>query len=144
MKIKITQVDAATGIPCTVEPMRRGPAYPNVKGLKILFGDQRNWPTNTPFYIAECDDDADLDVRGVIGVMSDEDVAREQLFENDNQAARVRQIRNGMISSADWTQVLDAPVDQAVWAEYRQALRDVPQQAGFPWDVQWPDEPTPA
>ena len=142
MKIKITQVDAATGTPCTVEPMRRGPAWPKVKGLKILFGDQRNWPTNTPFFVAECDDDADLDVRGVIGPMSDEDVAREQAFENDNQAARVRQMRNGLISGTDWTQAKDIPDSVSTpWAAYRQALRDVPQQEGFPWNVTWPEQP---
>ena len=36
---------------------------------------------------------------------------------------------------------LDA-VTQAAWAAYRQALLDVPQQAGFPNDVTWPEEPT--
>ena len=36
---------------------------------------------------------------------------------------------------------LDADT-QAAWAAYRQALLDVPQQAGFPNDVTWPEEPT--
>ena len=36
---------------------------------------------------------------------------------------------------------LDADT-QAAWAAYRQALLDVPQQAGFPNDVTWPQEPT--
>ena len=27
------------------------------------------------------------------------------------------------------------------WAEYRQALRDVPEQEGFPFNVTWPQEP---
>ena len=55
--------------------------------------------------------------------------------------ARIRGIRDGKLSSSDWTQVADAPVDQAAWATYRQALRDVPQQAGFPFTVTWPQEP---
>lgn len=55
--------------------------------------------------------------------------------------AHIRNIRDSKLSSSDWTQVADAPVDQAAWATYRQALRDVPQQAGFPFSVTWPQEP---
>jgi hypothetical protein len=57
------------------------------------------------------------------------------------QAKSVRADRNKRISDCDWTQVADSPVDKAAWATYRQALRDIPQQAGFPWDIQWPDMP---
>ena len=53
----------------------------------------------------------------------------------------VRQERNALLVSSDWTQVADAPVDQAAWATYRQDLRDVPQQAGFPTTVVWPTKP---
>lgn len=35
---------------------------------------------------------------------------------------------------------LDAAT-QAEWATYRQALLDVPQQEGFPYDITWPTEP---
>jgi hypothetical protein len=57
------------------------------------------------------------------------------------QAKSVRADRNKRIADCDWTQVADSPVDKAVWATYRQALRDIPQQAGFPWDIQWPTMP---
>lgn len=57
------------------------------------------------------------------------------------QAEAVRTDRNKRLSDTDWTQVADAPVDKAAWATYRQALRDVPSQAGFPWEVAWPAEP---
>lgn len=53
----------------------------------------------------------------------------------------MRSIRDGLLFQSDWTQVADAPVDQAAWAEYRQKLRDVPQQAGFPAEVDWPAKP---
>lgn len=59
----------------------------------------------------------------------------------DLEAAAIRASRNALLLSSDWTQVADAPVDQAAWAAYRQALRDMPSQAGFPWQVQWPIEP---
>ena len=59
----------------------------------------------------------------------------------ESQGASVRADRNRRLSESDWTQVADAPVDQAAWAVYRQALRDVPNQTGFPWDITWPETP---
>lgn len=60
---------------------------------------------------------------------------------NDRAAEKVRQERDKLLAETDWTQVADAPVDQAAWAAYRQALRDIPQQAGFPTDITWPTKP---
>ena len=55
--------------------------------------------------------------------------------------AFVRQQRNSLLVSSDWTQVADAPVDQQVWATYRQELRDVTSQETFPSEVTWPVAP---
>ena len=60
---------------------------------------------------------------------------------NDRAAAEVRTERDAKLTQSDWTQVADAPVDKAAWATYRQALRDIPSQAGFPNEVTWPTEP---
>lgn len=60
---------------------------------------------------------------------------------DEQQAKSVRQERNRRLASCDWTQLADAPVDDLAWATYRQALRDIPAQAGFPWTVEWPTEP---
>ena len=68
---------------------------------------------------------------------SDEEQAK-RLADKEQQ---VRNQRDGLLSRSDWTQVADAPVDKAVWATYRQALRDVPSQAGFPWTINWPTQP---
>ena len=57
------------------------------------------------------------------------------------QAKNVRASRDAKLAECDWTQVADAPVDKAVWATYRQALRDVTTQSGFPWTITWPVEP---
>lgn len=59
----------------------------------------------------------------------------------DAQATSVRSDRNVRLAACDWTQLPDAPVDTAAWAAYRQDLRDVTAQAGFPWDVEWPTQP---
>lgn len=61
--------------------------------------------------------------------------------ETEAKAAQVRSERNANLAASDWTQVLDAPVDQAAWAAYRQALRDISVQSGFPWNIDWPVAP---
>lgn len=58
-----------------------------------------------------------------------------------NQATAMRKQRDEKLSETDWTQLTDAPVNSALWATYRQALRDVPTQSGFPWEVTWPTQP---
>jgi len=62
--------------------------------------------------------------------------------EDFSELAKIaRAQRNAMLSKSDWTQLADAPVDDLSWATYRQALRDVPGQVGFPWEIQWPTPP---
>ena len=66
----------------------------------------------------------------------------EPVVAPEQKAAAVREHRNYLIAQTDWTQAADVP--QAIkdkWAAYRQALRDVPQQAGFPDNIQWPSKP---
>ena len=67
--------------------------------------------------------------------------AEEVEQRTEQQADAVRTERNAKLSASDWTQVADAPVDREAWADYRQALREVPDQAGFPWSVEWPNDP---
>lgn len=53
-----------------------------------------------------------------------------------------REERNNLLAATDWSQASDVP--QAIkdkYAAYRQALRDVPQQVGFPDNIQWPTKP---
>lgn len=56
-------------------------------------------------------------------------------------AAQARAQRNSLLAASDWSQLPDVPVDKAAWAAYRQALRDVPEQDGFPSNVEWPTKP---
>lgn len=59
-------------------------------------------------------------------------------------AAYIRSKRDALLAACDWTQMPDSPMDaetKAAWAAYRQELRDVPQQEGFPETVTWPEEP---
>lgn len=58
------------------------------------------------------------------------------------QRAIVRKRRDSMLARCDWTQGDDAPEEvKALWKPYRQELRDVTEQAGFPFNVTWPEEP---
>jgi hypothetical protein len=57
------------------------------------------------------------------------------------QTAQMRATRNELLTSCDWTQVADAPIDKEAWANYRQSLRDLPSQEGFPNEITWPTEP---
>ena len=70
-----------------------------------------------------------------------ENEANYKAAKDAEQAKSIRQSRDAKLAECDWTQVADAPVDKAVWATYRQALRDVTTQTGFPWTITWPDEP---
>lgn len=60
------------------------------------------------------------------------------------QAASVRSDRDRRLAKTDWRviKVLEAgSLQNFDWAAYRQMLRDVPSQGGFPWNVAWPTEP---
>ena len=60
----------------------------------------------------------------------------------DNSAAEsIRSTRNNLLKQSDWTQIPDCTVDKTIWAEYRQQLRDISNQEGFPHNVVWPEEP---
>ena len=59
----------------------------------------------------------------------------------DTQWAIIRAERNRLLSDCDWTQLPDAPVDAAVWATYRQELRDITTQTD-PFAIVWPESPS--
>lgn len=46
------------------------------------------------------------------------------------------------LRDSDWTQLADSPADKAAWATYRQQLRDITVQPGYPLDIVWPQPPT--
>jgi len=60
------------------------------------------------------------------------------------ESANVREKRDQLLKESDWTQVTDAPFTKAVktsWSTYRQSLRDITTQEGFPFNVTFPDTP---
>ena len=67
--------------------------------------------------------------------------AEYRAMKDAEQAASVRRSRTEMLRDSDWTQIADSTADKTAWATYRQALRDVPAQTGFPWTITWPTQP---
>lgn len=75
-------------------------------------------------------------------VEAPEQVEQRLIAEAGAKAAVARVQRNALLAQTDWAQVVDTPQSlKDKWAPYRQALRDVPQQEGFPETVVWPTQP---
>ena len=69
------------------------------------------------------------------------DEAAYKALKDAEQAKAIREQRNTKLSKCDWTQLADSSADKTTWATYRQALRNVPSQDGFPWTIEWPTQP---
>lgn len=72
-------------------------------------------------------------------------MTEEELISTKNSAAvQVRALRDAKLKETDWVVIkameTGTPVPANIAAE-RQFLRDIPAQAGFPWDVQWSSQP---
>ena len=64
--------------------------------------------------------------------------------ETDNQAQAVRDKRDKLLADTDWTQTDDAPLSgdsKESMRKYRQSLRDITSQSGFPQEIKWPEKP---
>lgn len=55
-------------------------------------------------------------------------------------AEDIRSQRNTLLAETDWMALSDNTLTPE-WATYRQALRDITEQAGFPENVTWPTQP---
>ena len=60
---------------------------------------------------------------------------------NEQKWDQIRLWRNRELNLSDWTQVEDAPVNKETWAQYRQALRDLPAQGGDAENAVIPSRP---
>ena len=68
-------------------------------------------------------------------------IVEEAIEEEPSEDEVVRDKRNRLLKDTDW--IILRYLDQGdevplEWKEYRQALRDVPEQGGFPGSVDWP------
>lgn len=72
-----------------------------------------------------------------------EDAPEEMILERTaSKSESIRRERDRLLSDSDWTQLSDISRSiKTSWKLYRQELRDVTSQEGFPWSVVWPDKP---
>jgi hypothetical protein len=82
-------------------------------------------------------------VDGVTTTAAEQEVAYKA-SKDAEQAKSVRATRDAKLAECDWRVIKAAETAttlDAAWATYRQALRDVTAQSGFPWTITWPDAP---
>jgi hypothetical protein len=116
--ICITEVDAVTKIVCTDEPQRTGPSMPAVKGLKIIWQDKSTWPVSTdstgkylraPKYYGTCDADADLNIAGVLEVLTETEWNERRVVEHN--ATKPYPSWIGYLDTMSWSAPVARPVD---------------------------------
>lgn len=75
------------------------------------------------------------------------DYTPEEIAERTAQEVQLIRIqRMRQLYETDWTQVPDNGLndaDREAWRVFRQGLRDLPSQPGYPWDITWPTPPVP-
>ena len=118
MHIVVTEVDAVTKIPCTVEPQRTGPSMPAIKGLKIIWQDKSTWPVElasdgtylrAPKYYGTCDADADLNIPGVLEVLTETEWNERRVAEHE--ATKPYPSWIGYLDTMSWSAPVPRPVD---------------------------------
>ena len=118
MYIVVTEVDAISKIPCTVEPQRTGPSMPAVKGLNIIWQDKSTWPVSTdstgkylraPKYYGTCDADADLNIAGVLEVLTETEWNERRVAEHN--ATKPYPSWVGYIDTMSWAAPVARPAD---------------------------------
>lgn len=68
--------------------------------------------------------------------------SKEWVLNPISQEFVVKQKRNSLLAESDWTQLPDVPLEtKQAWVTYRQALRDITTQEGYPFNVIWPTKP---
>ena len=118
MYIQITNIDANTGILCTEEPMRTGPATPNVKGFQFIFQNESDFPiasnpdgslSTAPLLYGTCDDDADTSLVGVLKVLSEVEFNADKQVEHQARKPYLSWIGN--IDTMSWQPPVTYPQD---------------------------------
>lgn len=90
------------------------------------------------------DEQGESSLEGLIGCLDFYGYPKGELKTDEECAAEARKNRNQLIAETDYMAMPDYPLDnekKAAVLAYRQALRDVPEQAGFPRQIDWPVKP---
>lgn len=85
----------------------------------------------------------DTTVEGVTTTALEHETAYKATKDTE-QAKSVRQTRDDKLKECDWIVIKNLELNANIpgaWEVYRQALRDIPAQSGFPWTITWPTQP---
>lgn len=134
-----TQGEIRSMYPNTSFPKVWSPELVEELGLDVVF--ESPTPTTTRYQTAFKDGVEQVNGKWLWKWTASEMDDETKATIDATQATAVRNQRDADLKASDWTQVADAPVDKAAWAAYRQALRDLPNAAGFPWDHTYPNKP---
>lgn len=74
-------------------------------------------------------------------IATNESVILSLVEEDIPTAQEVRQKRNALLFQSDWYLHEDSNINKSAALIYRQALRDITAQIGFPENVEWPTKP---
>lgn len=101
--------------------------------IAMRFGSAKGW------------EEVPDDVHVHIGMVKEDDGTFSQLVIREAPPTLMaRNLRDAKLRESDWSALTDAPLtpeQRQQWAYYRQALRDVPRQPGFPVNFDWPQMP---
>jgi len=126
--------------PNTSFPVQLGEELLNAMGADVVFEGPQAQPTR--YQVAYRNGVEKIDGKWYTKYSVSDMGAEAKAVLDASQAQNVRAERDRKIAETDWTQGKDIPDNISTkWATYRQALRDVPAQTGFPWTVQWPTKP---
>jgi hypothetical protein len=110
--------------------------------IKALFGDEGyllGWPENNQYIL----DGKFVDIPEMPGAgykWSYEHLM--WVFNTEVAESQMMFKRHDLLAATDWTQLPDVPLaTKKIWADYRQLLRDITIQEGFPENIIWPIKP---
>jgi len=71
------------------------------------------------------------------------DATEEEITQRTtDKGNEIRSQRDALLTACDYTQLPDVPLtNKSDWATYREQLRQIPEQSGFPWNITWPTSP---
>ena len=124
-----------------IDPVLETPKPDTTGDYKVVVRDGVEQDANNNWVQAWVERDmfSDTTEDGVTTTKAEHEAAYQARLDTE-AAANVRSQRDQKLKDTDWMGMSDVTMS-ADWATYRQALRDVPSQDGFPHTITWPIEP---
>jgi hypothetical protein len=124
-----------------IDPVLETPKPDTTGDYKVVVRDGAEQDANNNWVQkwVERDMFSDTTEDGVTTTKAEHEAAYQARLDTE-AAANVRSQRDQKLQDTDWMGMSDVTMSTE-WATYRQALRDIPSQAGFPNTITWPTEP---